>query len=134
MSDFKYEINPNFDHVIDEKGNVVIKLSKIKWGESTEEKLDLRKWHIDAEGNERMSKGVSFLTEEGPNELVSCLLTEGYGDTREVIDSIKDREDFMPSLVESLNEKGNAAAILKDIGIDEKYYDPSSILLGDDDE
>ena len=58
---FKYAIDKDFDHTIDEKGNTFIALRKIAWGDSENYKLDLRKYYTTEDG-ERMNKGVSFLT------------------------------------------------------------------------
>ena len=44
MAEFSYELDKDFDYTIDEKGNSFIALRKIKWGNSSEFRLDLRKW------------------------------------------------------------------------------------------
>lgn len=123
---FKYETQPDFNYVIDEKGNTFIALRKIKWGNQSEYKLDLRKYHNTSSG-ERMSKGVSFITEEGPSELVTTLTGLGYGNTLEVLKSIKDRDDFRSSLNCILDPDDeyydNTAKDLK-----EGYFDPKQIL------
>jgi hypothetical protein len=96
--EFKFETDPNCDYIFDEKGNTFLAMRKVKWGDSPEFKLDLRRYYSTATG-ERMDKGFSFLTEDGPNELINSLLKEGYGNTRDMLNTLKDRNDFMVSLV-----------------------------------
>ena len=80
---FQYSVDENYNYNIDEKGNTFIALRKIDWRNSGNYKLDLRKYY-STENGERMSKGVSFLTEDGPNELTRVLLYTGYGDAMEI--------------------------------------------------
>ena len=113
MSDFKYEIIEGFDHTIDEKGNTFISLRKIDWGCKGNPRLDLRKYNITAEG-ERMSKGVSFLTEDGPNELAEVLVKEGYGDTKKILRYLAEREGIE---VPEESDEG-----------DDEYFDMNEII------
>ena len=39
---FKYEFDPEFNHLIEEKANTYIALRKVRWGDSPEFKVDLR--------------------------------------------------------------------------------------------
>ncbi len=122
---FEYEVDKEFDHVIDEKGNSFIALRKIQWGGKGDFKLDLRKWYISSTGEETVGKGVSFLTEEGPHELAKVLVDNGYGHTNEILSGIYHREDFEECLqglrdgVDIANNKSN----------DEDYYDPEELLF-----
>lgn len=84
--EFKYEVNPDFDFVLEERANTYIALRKIKWGNSEEEKIDIRKYVATEEG-ERMMKGCSF-TEEGANELTRVLVDQGYGKDKDIFDVI----------------------------------------------
>ena len=75
-----------------------------------------------------MGKGISFMTDEGPAELINALLQEGYGETADIVRNLKDREDFRSALNSVLNPDDefydkNA----KDIKAD--YYDPKELLL-----
>ena len=79
--------------VFEEKGNTVGMIRKISWGNRAP-KLELRKWNLDSEGKETANKGYTFMTEDGPNELVESMTKLGYGNTTKVIGSIKDRSDF----------------------------------------
>ena len=102
-SEFVYKIC-GLDKVIDEKGSAFIALRGIAWNCSDEEpdpskiKLDIRKYYSSADG-EKMSKGVSFLTDEGPHELVYALLEENYGDTKKCIDILRRRLGFKDAIV-----------------------------------
>ncbi|MGL5330977.1 MAG: hypothetical protein ACRDD7_17070 [Peptostreptococcaceae bacterium] len=125
-----YNVNPDFDFTIDEKGNSFIALRKISWGENTTEKLDIRKYYNSADGTETLGKGISFLTDEGPNELAKVLVENNFGYTDDIINGIKNRKDFMTSLVKCVNGED-----LSDLNVDldkvepeEEYYDPSSLL------
>lgn len=127
---FSYHVMDDFDHIFDEKGNSFLALRKIHWGDDIQEdkiKLDMRKWFTDADGNEKVGKGVSFLTDEGPNNLVKILLDNGYGHTVEVLDSIKDRDDFRSSLNKVLGEDDEHY----DDTISEDLYDPTEETMFD---
>lgn len=126
---FEYNINPDFDYIIDEKGNSIVTLRKASWN-NREEKLELRKWIVNSEGKETYGKGFAFLTEEGPNELIKTLLENNYGDTETVINSVKDRSDFMPALCMAL-EVANKTDLMDKLSkeeIEEEYYDPTQIF------
>lgn len=113
MSKYKYNIVDGIDHIIDEKGNTFIALRKMYWGDNPDNsKLELRKYYNNADGTETPSKGVTFITEEGPNNLAHTLVEMGFGNTKRLLDSIKDRDDFRPSLNQVL-------------GSDDEYYDSS---------
>ncbi len=118
---FKYAIDKDFDHTIDEKGNTFIALRKIAWGDSENYKLDLRKYYTTEDG-ERMNKGVSFLTDEGPNELARVLIDTGYGNAMDIAESIKNnRPDIMELLASDL-DKIKAESNTGD------FYDPRELL------
>lgn len=106
MAEFKYEINEDFDYTIDEKGNSYIALRKIKWNGSDSEKLDLRKYFVNSDGDEVMGKGVSFITEDGPHCLVETLIEQGYGDTKKILELTSKREDFVEA-IEILKDDDN---------------------------
>lgn len=128
-NNFKYNIVDDYDKIFDDKGNTFLAMRKIQWGDSDKTYLDLRKWYCNADGQETPGKGFSFLTEEGPHELARVLVENGYGHTDDIINSIKDREDFMTSLVECLNkeELDNLDIELPEVD-DGDYYDPSVII------
>lgn len=96
--------------VIEEKGNKYIKLAMIAWKseeDATEDdyRLDIRKYMTNPDATERMNKGVSFMTKDGPNELVNVMVERGYGDTTKVLTSLKERSDFSDAVKEAYGEK-----------------------------
>ena len=128
-NNFKYNIVDDYDKIFDDKGNTFLAMRKIQWGESDKTYLDLRKWYCNADGEETPGKGFSFLTEEGPHELARVLVDNGYGHTDDIIDSIKDRDDFMTSLVECLNKEEIDKLDIELPEVDNgDYYDPSVII------
>ena len=120
-----YVIVDDFDNIFDEKNNVFLALRKIIWGENGDPesaKLDLRRWGIDADGNERPHKGFSFLTEEGPHELARVLIENDFGYTNEILEELSKRDDFEMCLNEVVGEDSrffNPKAESQD------FYDPS---------
>lgn len=128
--EFKYNKDPDFDHLISESGSNFIALRKIKFGKSQDDeevqpedrKLDLRKWSIDAEGNERMLKGIQFPDDESVDELVNTLVELGYGDTKHILVSLKDRDEFGKIIPFVFTD---ADIIETDDG---EYFDPRKVL------
>lgn len=108
--EFKYSFR-GINRVVEEKGNQFIRFAQIAWAGDDEEvdpskiKYDLRKYTTDSDGNERMLKGVSFLTDNGPHELTHILVEEGFGNTTKILDTIKQRNDFVDAVKESYGEK-----------------------------
>ena len=130
--EFKLEIDNEVDEVIDEvPGSSFIALRKLRWSDSGSFKLDIRKWYTNSEGEVIAGKGVSFMTEEGPDNLIEALLKHGYGDTRKTLNGIKDREDFLPAVKEIITEKGvdfDSIEVPSLDSLSEDFYDPKSIL------
>ena len=130
--EFKLEIDNEVDEVIDEvPGSSFIALRKLRWSDSGSFKLDIRKWYTNSEGEEIAGKGVSFMTEEGPDNLIEALLKHGYGDTRKTLNGIKDRDDFLPAVKEIITEKGvdfDSIEVPSLDSLSEDFYDPKSIL------
>ncbi len=115
---FTYTVGA-IDEVIDSKGNPVIMLRNIAWGENGKEKLELRRWIVDI-NEEKPLKGVTFLTEDGPDNLVNVLLDKGFGKTEEVLGVLSTRDDFKDAL-EELNKPKTAKK-------SSRYSDPKEIL------
>lgn len=128
MSDFKYSIDESYNHIIDEKGNTFLALRKIAWGDSDNYRLDLRKYYNTEEG-ERMAKGVS-MSDEAADELVNVLTSTGYGNTKEIIDNIKNRDEFFTCLSQSIG-KDNIPETDMEVSIDE-MYDPREVFGNED--
>lgn len=121
---FTYHVG-DIDETVDSRGNTVLLLRKLAWGNG-QEKLEIRKWFIDI-NKETPSKGVTFLTDEGPGNLINALIDNGYGNTKDILSNLSKREDFDSAL----------AAIGKRIPEGEasdEYFDPKTLCesLGDD--
>lgn len=126
--EFTFTVDSDFDYTIDEKGNTFIALRKIDWGNKGEYKLDLRKYYASETG-ETMSKGLSFLTDDGPDELTKVLIETGYGDDEEIANTIIDnRPELMGRLCNEMNKRGLSASDFETEYEDEEFYDPEEIL------
>ena len=132
--EFNLEIDDSINEVFDEGvGNSFLALRKLRWNESTPFKLDVRKWITNSNGEEIAGKGFSFITEDGPNGLVKALLKHNFGDTRDILDSIKTRDDFLYNAKVVLEElgadSGKLIAIKPENSVDEEsFYDPKELL------
>lgn len=132
--EFKLELDPSLNVVFDEApgSNSFLALRRLKWSDNSPFRVDIRKWFTNAEGEEIAGKGVSFMTPEGPGNLINALLENGFGDTRETISSLKNREDFAVALKEVIVEN-NIDLDSINVSIDQldggaSFYDPKSIL------
>lgn len=129
--DFKYEVDPEFDELIDERGNSTLMFRKVHWGskvgtEFTENDLpELRKWIITDTG-EMANKGTTFLTPEGPGRLARAIIKRGYGTTADYIETLKEREDFDEALISVLGKK--KVSDIKETEVEDTYYDPSEAI------
>lgn len=104
--EFSYEVDPNFDYVLEERANTFIALRKIKWGSQTESKLDIRKYRATEEG-EMMMKGCS-ITDEGANELTKILVEQGYGLDKEIYDAIiNNRPEITSRFIETIRNSSD---------------------------
>ena len=118
--EFKYEVDKDFNYTIDERGNTFVALRKIRWGDNDNYKLDLRKY-ISTEKGEQMGKGLSFITEDGPNELSRVLLDTGYGKPDEIAQVIVDnRRDIFNEISKRVNGE---FIITEDNESDEELFD-----------
>lgn len=133
--EFNVEIDPNLNVIFDEKpgGNSFLALRKVRWNAGGTFKLDVRKWYTNAEGEEVAGKGISFMTEDGPSNLIQGLLENGYGDTRKTLAGIENREDFLPAVKEVLTRRNIdlddvELPSLDDLDDSASFYDPKSIL------
>lgn len=128
------QICDNYDYIIEEKGNTHVSLRKIQWSANAPVKIDLRKYMVNSDGESVPGKGVC-ITDDGADELTKVLCQTGYGKTGDILDAIKDREDFLPELKSKLsgNEKDNISDIvdmdaIEDIKNEVGFYDIRSEL------
>lgn len=135
--EFNLEIDPSLDVVFDEgSGNSFLAMRKLRWDENSNFKIDLRKWFTNSDGEEIAGKGFSFITEEGPNNLVNCLIDNGFGDTKDIVESISKRDDFIDALAYSeraldalgLDELKDKVKKVAESAEAESFYDPKELL------
>lgn len=121
----------DLDMTFDEKGSTFLAMRMIQWVKDNEEPdeskahLELRKWRVTNEGEERADKGFSFLTENGPHELVKGLIHEGYGKTKDILEEVSHREDFKEA-IEHFGEDEDSS--------DGEYFDMRELLKSIDEE
>lgn len=120
--EFVYDIDDSFDYIIDEGGNTSINVRKISWN-GKPYKLDIRRYTYK-DGEEKMMKGIS-LSDEASDELTKVLIDNGYGNTKYIINSLKNRDDFKESLLEDNNSSDSNNNTDDE---DEEYYDPKELL------
>ena len=128
---FTFETDPNYDYILDEKGNTYTALRKIRWGNQEEFKLDIRKYYATEDG-ERMSKGCSF-SDEAADELSKVLISTGYGNADDIANTIcTDRIDIAARIVKSIEEnKVLAKKVEKEkanIPESEEFYDLEDVI------
>ena len=112
----------------DEKGSTWGTVRKVQWlkdGKEPDEskaKIEIRKFTQTADG-ERMMKGYTFSTPEGPGELTVGLIDAGFGETKEILRSVRKRDDFLDA-AKTINED--------DDNSDGETFDMRDLLLGID--
>lgn len=140
--EFNLEIDPEINEVFDEgSGNSFLALRRIRWNPTSEFRLDVRKWFVNGDGEEIAGKGISFMTESGPGNLAESLLKLGHCDTRTVINSIRDRDDFSETINDMLEVKEDGSIGVSEEGVayfkrakkssedNATYFDPKNIFL-----
>lgn len=131
-SNLTYHIFKDYDIPFDEKGSTCGSVRKIQWvkeGAEPDElkaKVEIRKMYITSNG-ERMGKGYTFSTPEGPGELVTGLISAGFGETKSILKELRKRDDFRKA-VETINEDPD------DNTGNGEMFDMRDLLLGIDDE
>ena len=131
-SNLTYHIFKDYDIPFDEKGSTCGSVRKIQWvkeGAEPDElkaKVEIRKMYITSDG-ERMGKGYTFSTPEGPGELVTGLISAGFGETKSILKELRKRDDFRKA-VETINEDPD------DNSENGEMFDMRDLLLGIDDE
>ena len=115
------------NEVIDEKGNMSLMLREVAWN-GRDYHLELRKWIVDVDKEQPM-KGCTFITEEGPNNLVDTMVKHGYGNTRNILHELSSRESFEEDLVSVIGKQKVDKAKDTEVTITEDdYFDPKSLL------
>lgn len=128
-SEITYEVKPNgVNALIDEKNNTVMMLREVGWN-GRDHHLELRRWIVEENG-ERPSKGVTFMSDAGPHNLVDVMTGLGYGNTKTILNNIKERADFEPSLVDAIGMQKVIQAKNTEVEIGEDdYFDPRRLSI-----
>ena len=112
---FTYEIDPNYDYVLEERGNTYIALRKIRRGDRDHFNLDIRKWYATEDG-ERMAKGCSLMSDEGADELARVLISTGYGNEKEICNEIcNNRVEIAARIYDQIQTNESLRSELEDI-------------------
>ena len=125
---YEYKIHDGIDFIFEEHQNMFSAIRKITWGTNTNPHLEIRKWMNNPDGSERANKGFTFMTEEGPGELVLALLHLGHGETKQILNVLKDRENFRRSLNSVLGDK-DPDFDPKSGTIEDDFFDPKDLLM-----
>ena len=131
FSDLSYHVFKDLEIPFDEKGSTCGTVRLVQWVKDGDEpnidkaKLEIRKVYTSG-AEEKLGKGYTFSTPEGPGELVEGLIEAGYGNTKEVIRKLRQREDFAEA-VNTINEDN-------DDGTDGDMFDMRDLLLSGNDD
>lgn len=121
------KIFKDYGITFDEKGSTWGTVRKVQWlkaGKEPDEskaKIEIRKFTQTSEG-ERMMKGYTFSTPEGPGELIVGMIDAGFGDTKEILRATRKRDDFLEA-AKTINEDNDD----NDSG---ESFDMRDLLLG----
>lgn len=130
-----YKVEKEYD-IIDERGNAVIALRQVSWFDKPS-KLEIRKWRITPDGDERSDKGVPFLTEQGPHTLAEVLVENNFGDTNKILTSLSNRDDFDRNFKQVISRDkvktvDEVSAFEEAVGsfaeVEDEVYDPKQLF------
>ena len=106
----RYHIFKDYNIPFDEKGTTYGTVRKVQWikeGNEPDEdkaKIEIRKVYTSG-AEEKVGKGYTFSTPEGPGELVSGLIEAGFGETKNILKSVRKREDFADAVANINNDE-----------------------------
>lgn len=120
--DFDYEFKEDgINEIIDEAqgSNTFIALREVRWNDSSDFKLDLRRYIVKPDGSVFAGKGISFATENGPHNLADKLVEHGYGNTKNIVSSLFDRDlvGFIDGVVSSIISDDELNEFKKDLDV-----------------
>lgn len=102
-SQLSYHVFKDYNIPFDEKGATCGTVRRVQWVKGDAEpdenksKLEIRHMIVNESG-ETAGKGYSFSTPEGPNELVIGLIKCGFGDTKEILRAVRQRDDIQEAI------------------------------------
>lgn len=126
----KYHVFKDYDIPFDEKGTTCGTVRLVQWikegsePDQSKAKIELRKIYTSG-SEEKIGKGYTFSTPEGPGELAVGLIKSGFGDTKEILKAVRERDDFLEA-AQSINDDPDA-------GSDGEMFDMRDLLLSDSD-
>ena len=125
----QYHIFEDYDIPFDEKGTTCGTVRLVQWvkgdaqPDKEKAKIDIRKIYTSG-AEEKTGKGYTFSTPEGPSELVHGLISKGFGNTKEILKLVRQRDDFLEA-ANTINEDNDGSN-------DGEMFDMRDLLLGVD--
>lgn len=129
MFDINYHVFKDFNIPFDEKGSTCGTIREVQWYKDESEldeskaKIEIRKIYQSSDG-EKTGKGYTFSTPEGPHDLAEGLVGGGFGNTKNLLRSIRNRDDFLEA-AQNINDDNEGS----DSG---DMFDMRDLLLGID--
>lgn len=126
----QYHIFKDFNIPFDEKGTTCGTVRLVQWVKAGSEpdeskaKIEIRKVYTSS-AEEKVGKGYTFSTPEGPGELICGLIDAGFGDTKEILRTVRNRADFMEAAT-TINDETEESG-------DGEIFDMRDLLLGIED-
>lgn len=103
-----YKVFKDYNILFDEKAGSFGAVRLAQWyGENSEPdpskaKYEIRKFIIDKTGSEVPNRGVTISSKEAMDDLTDGLVKNNFGNTRNILKSLSNREDFKSTL-ENIN-------------------------------
>ena len=125
-NEMQYHIFEDYNIPFDEKGTTCGTVRRVQWvkggaePDESKAKIEIRKVYTSG-AEEKTGKGYTFSTPEGPGELICGLIKAGFGKTKEIIKSVRRRDDFVEA-VKTIDED-------EDGGDDGEMFDMRDLLL-----
>jgi len=135
MFNGNYEYDERLDKVVDEKANQFISVRFAKWKEDQDFQLEIRRFALSEDG-ETPLKGVRFLTDNGPHELTTTLVENGFGMADELVDTIIENRPAVAAKIYNrlTGDKKLMTKVLSHENDEDKedesenFYDPKELL------
>lgn len=136
MFNGNYEYDERLDKVVDEKANQFISVRFAKWKEDQDFQLEIRRFALSEDG-ETPLKGVRFLTDNGPHELTTTLIENGFGMADELVDTIIENRPAVAAKIYNrlTGDKKLMTKVLSHEDDEDKedesenFYDPKELLV-----
>lgn len=128
-TDVRYHVFKDYNIPFDEKGTTCGVVRLIQWVKNTDlpdeskAKVEIRKIYTSG-AEEKLGKGYTFSTPEGPGELAVGLIRAGFGETKEILKAVRERDDFLEA-AKTINDD-------PDDGSDGEMFDMRDLLLSED--